>query len=103
MMDAVTRQACLKEVKILQNVEHPNIVKCFKSFIQASHRAVAYAAHPTPHSSTGQSALAAVLPERCRAQCMLGHAACGAPCVRHCADALCACTAHFARGHVPGC
>lgn len=34
MMDANSRDACLKEVKILQNVEHPNIVKCFKYFIQ---------------------------------------------------------------------
>lgn len=25
---------CLKEVKILQNLEHPNIVKCYNSFIQ---------------------------------------------------------------------
>ncbi|KAG2445744.1 hypothetical protein HXX76_000350 [Chlamydomonas incerta] len=33
MMDPVSRQACVKEVKILQNVEHPNIVKCFRSFL----------------------------------------------------------------------
>lgn len=34
MMDPQARQDCLKEVKILQNLEHPNIVKCFNSFIQ---------------------------------------------------------------------
>ncbi|GIL47477.1 hypothetical protein Vafri_4297, partial [Volvox africanus] len=33
MMDQASRQACVKEVKILQNVEHPNIVKCFRSFL----------------------------------------------------------------------
>ncbi|KAG2485833.1 hypothetical protein HYH03_015416 [Edaphochlamys debaryana] len=33
MMDPASRQACVKEVKILQNVEHPNIVKCFRSFL----------------------------------------------------------------------
>ncbi|GAX78152.1 hypothetical protein CEUSTIGMA_g5594.t1 [Chlamydomonas eustigma] len=34
MMDPQTRQDCLKEVRILQNLQHPNIVKCFNSFIQ---------------------------------------------------------------------
>ena len=34
MMDPQARQDCLKEVKILQNLEHRNIVKCFDSFIQ---------------------------------------------------------------------
>ncbi|EFJ50934.1 NimA-related protein kinase 7 [Volvox carteri f. nagariensis] len=33
MMDQASRQACVKEVKILQNVEHPHIVKCFRSFL----------------------------------------------------------------------
>uniref|UniRef100_A0A7R9VYE8 non-specific serine/threonine protein kinase n=1 Tax=Chlamydomonas euryale TaxID=1486919 RepID=A0A7R9VYE8_9CHLO len=34
MMDPKARQDCLKEVKILENLQHPNIVKCFTSFIQ---------------------------------------------------------------------
>ena len=34
MMDHQTRSDCLKEVKILQSLEHPNIVKCYNSFIQ---------------------------------------------------------------------
>eukprot|EP00199_Chlamydomonas_sp_CCMP681_P007006 CAMPEP_0119109734 /NCGR_PEP_ID=MMETSP1180-20130426/22781_1 /TAXON_ID=3052 ORGANISM="Chlamydomonas cf sp, Strain CCMP681" /NCGR_SAMPLE_ID=MMETSP1180 /ASSEMBLY_ACC=CAM_ASM_000741 /LENGTH=302 /DNA_ID=CAMNT_0007095665 /DNA_START=161 /DNA_END=1069 /DNA_ORIENTATION=+ len=34
MMEPQARSDCLKEVKILQNLEHPNIVKCFNSFIQ---------------------------------------------------------------------
>jgi len=37
MMDPQARQDCLKEVKILQNLEHRNIVKCFDSFIQVRH------------------------------------------------------------------
>ncbi len=36
MMDPQARQDCLKEVRILQNLEHGSIVKCFNSFIQAS-------------------------------------------------------------------
>uniref|UniRef100_A0A7S0RG92 non-specific serine/threonine protein kinase n=1 Tax=Chlamydomonas leiostraca TaxID=1034604 RepID=A0A7S0RG92_9CHLO len=34
MMDPQARVDCLKEVKILQSLEHPNIVKCYNSFIQ---------------------------------------------------------------------
>ncbi|PNH07020.1 Serine/threonine-protein kinase Nek7 [Tetrabaena socialis] len=33
MMDPASRAAVVKEVKILTNVEHPNIVKCFRSFL----------------------------------------------------------------------
>jgi hypothetical protein len=32
--DAHARQACLKEVKILSSVEHPNIINIVKSFIE---------------------------------------------------------------------
>ena len=38
MMDPQARQDCLKEVRILQNLEHPNIVKCFNSYIQVRQR-----------------------------------------------------------------
>ena len=34
MMDSQQRQDCLKEVKILQSLEHENIVRCHASFIQ---------------------------------------------------------------------
>jgi len=34
MMDPQARVDCLREVKILQSLEHPNIIKCFNSFIQ---------------------------------------------------------------------
>ena len=34
ILDPQARMDCLKEVKILQNLEHPNIVKCYDSFIQ---------------------------------------------------------------------
>ena len=45
MMDPQARQDCLKEVRILQNLEHPNIVKCFNSYIQARERASRTGSH----------------------------------------------------------
>lgn len=67
MMDPQARQDCLKEVKILQSLEHPNIVKCYNSFIQvglgkgwgsgwgsgwAGKAAGVYKACPPPHPPT---------------------------------------------------
>jgi hypothetical protein len=34
MMDPAARTDCLKEVKLLQNLEHANIVRCHNSFLQ---------------------------------------------------------------------
>lgn len=33
-MDAAARQECIREVKILQSLDHPNIIRCHASFIQ---------------------------------------------------------------------
>jgi len=34
MMDQTARDECLKEVKLLQQLDHPNIIKCLATFIQ---------------------------------------------------------------------
>ena len=36
MVDAKARQDCLKEIELLQSLDHPNIIKYLASFIEGN-------------------------------------------------------------------